>query len=500
MDFILSAISEHKSSGIYRTAADAEAYYSGENPTISRYEKILYDMQGRAYQDMYTANHKIASSFFRLAVDQENSYLLGNGVTFRQEATKKRLGADFDQQVQDAGEYALIGGVSFGFWNVDHVEIFRVQEFKPLYDEENASLCAGIRFWQIDEGKPLRATLYELDGYTEYIRRCGEDMQILKHKRAYRLKITGDRKDHLDGTQILEGENYPTFPIVPLRNNRSCQSELCGKRNTIDALDLVSSNMVNNVDEGNLIYWVLTNCSGMDDLDDQKFLERLKITRVAHAEGGDGASVEAHTIEAPYAGTEAAAEMLEKRLHKDFQTFNSTDVTASNQSATAIDAAYTNLDLKADKFERQVTKFIQGILKLAGIDDTPTYTRSRIINKQEEIQSLLLLAPYVDDDYITQKGLTILGDGDMAEEILKRRAAEDLQRYDEVVGDDTDLTDAAGTAGKTLNASQTSSLIATIKGVKSGEITEEQAVRILVMSTGATREEALDIILGKEYP
>ena len=64
MEFIRSAINAHRESHAYKTAADAEEYYNGLNPTINRYEKIIYDMQGRAHADMWTANHKLASRFF----------------------------------------------------------------------------------------------------------------------------------------------------------------------------------------------------------------------------------------------------------------------------------------------------------------------------------------------------------------------------------------------------------------------------------------------------
>ena len=83
---------------------DAEEYYNGLNPTINRYEKIIYDMQGRSHTDMWTANHKLASRFFGLAVDQEVSYLLGNGVTFAEKETPKKLCPDFDQEVMDAAK------------------------------------------------------------------------------------------------------------------------------------------------------------------------------------------------------------------------------------------------------------------------------------------------------------------------------------------------------------------------------------------------------------
>lgn len=507
MDFIQAAIEDHRRSGLYKTAAAAQAYYEGENPTINQYEKILYDMQGRAHRDMYTANHKIASGFFGFVVDQAVSYLLGNGVSFSKETTKKRLGKGFDGQVSLAGEYCLVGGVSFGFWNMDRLEVFSVTEFVPLEDEENGALGAGVRFWQIDPQKPLRCTLYETDGFTEYIRREGEKMQILQAKRAYKLHISGAE---LDSARICEGENYWALPIVPLKNNRRCRSELCGKRNTVDALDLACSNMVNNVDEGNLIYWVLTNCGGMDDMDDVRFIEQLKMTHVTHADGDEGARAEAHTLEAPYAGTQTAIDMLEKKLYQDFQAFDASAVTAGNQTATAIKASYVPLDLKTDKLERQVTKFILEILRLAGVEDEPTYTRNQIINRQEETQTVLLGAEYYDGEYITRKLLTILGDGDMADQLIKRKEADALDRFSgeeeeggasppgEVPSTEEAIDTAEEAVGKTLNGSQTASLITVIKGLKSGDITEGQAVRILTTSIGVTREEALAIIRGEE--
>ena len=426
IDFIRKAINEHCSSDRYKTAVDAELYYDGLNPTINRYEKIIYDMQGRAHTDMWTANHKLASRFFGMAVDQEISYLLGNGITFAEESTKKKLCTDFDQEVMDAARNAKIAGVSFGFWDVEHLRVFSLQEFVPLYDEENGALKAGIRFWQVDPDKPLRATLYELDGFTEYLQSKNKDMEIMQAKRRYKRIV---RTAEVGVTEIYDGENYEGFPIVPLKNNRHGLSEICGKRNTIDALDLASSNMVNNVDEGNLIYWVLSNCNGMDDLDDAKFIERLKITHVAHADGDDGAKVTPQTIEAPYDGTNTTIDMLKRKLYEDFQCFDASAVSAGNQTATAIKASYVPLDLKTDKFESEVTRFIVEILRLAGIDDTPSYTRNQIINKAEETQSLLMGAQYYDDEYITKKLLTINGDIDQYEDMMKRKAAEDIDRF-----------------------------------------------------------------------
>lgn len=461
-------------------------------------------MQGKAHRDLYSANHKIASRFFGFVVDQANSYLLGNGVTLKK-AAKKKLGRNFDQQISRAAEFALIGGVAFGFWNLDHLDVFEITEFVPLYDEEDGALKAGIRFWQVDSSRPMRCTLYELDGFTEYIQYKNSDLEILKEKRPYILHIV---QTGLDKNQIYDGENYPGFPIVPLKNNRDCRSELCGQRNSIDALDLACSNMVNNVDEGNMIYWALVNCGGMDDLDAAKFLQTVRRTHVAFVDNGeDGATATPHTIEAPYVGTQTAIDMLEKKLYQDFQAFDASAAQAGNQTATAIKASYVPLDLKTDKFERQVTEFINGILAFVGIDDEPTYTRNQIVNRQEEMQTLLLAAQYADDEYMTTKALTILGDADRIEEVLNRRSAEDLERFGGgVSGDNADDAPAADEAieaaeeavGKTLNGSQTASLITVIRQLSAGSITEGQAVKILTTAIGVSREEALAIIRGEE--
>ena len=424
VDFILKAIEEHKRSPAYLKAVSAQDYYDGLNTTIMKYEKLIYDLEGKAHVDMWTANHKITSSFFTFVIDQEVSYLLGNGVRFGKDGTKKKMGKNFDQRVMDALEYARIAGSAFGFWNLDHLDVFKFQEFRPIYGEETGALMLGIRFWKLDVNKPLRVTFYELDGYTEYIRRPGEELKIMAPKRAY----ISHKTTAADGTDITAGENYEGFPIIPLYANKKHASALEGKQNTLDALDLVSSNMVNNVDEGNLIYWVLTNCGGMDDMDDVKFIERIKTLHVAHADGDSGASAEPHTIEAPFDGTKATIDMLQERLFDDFQAFDAKSVTAQDMSATAIEAAYIRLDMKADKIEREVTQFINGILEIARIDDDPTYQRNKILNKMEETQSVIMQADYFDDEYIRKKLLAINGDIDLYEEIAKRMDAEDAQR------------------------------------------------------------------------
>ena len=426
MEFVLSAIREHKASKDYAIAADAELYYKHQNPTIMRFQKWIYNQFGQKVPDIWSANNKIASNWYNYFTTQAVSYLLGNGVTFgKKEATKDKLGKDFDKKVQDIATHAKNGGVAFGFWNLDHLECFDLTEFVPLYDEDDGGLKAGIRFWQIDDQKPLRATLYELDGYTDYIKKRDKDIDVLTKKRAYKQIV---RKSEVEGETILDGENYPGFPIVPLWNvNR--QSDLVGNQGTIDAYDLMVSGLINNVSDGEFIYWILKNCGGMNEVDDAKFIEQLKLTRVAHADGDEGAGVEAHNVSVEFEASAEALDRLTAQLYKDFMALKVQDVSAGSVTATQIQAAYEPINQKTDQFEHCVTEFINGILALAGIEDEPTYTRSQMSNQSELLEMVLQCAEYLDDEYVTTKILTLLGDADKVQEVLKRKDVEAADRY-----------------------------------------------------------------------
>lgn len=422
--FVARAIKAHKSSDLYKQAQIADEYLRQQNRTIVQYQKLLYTMSGKAVPDNYSANHKLASNYFYRLVTQQVQFLLGNGIHWENEDTEKNLGNDFDIRLQNLARIAISGGVGFGFWNNDHLEGFSLLEFVPLYDEENGSLMAGIRYWQIDPKKPLRATLYQIDGVTEYIYKDGKP-SVLKEKRPYKLNIG---VSEADGIEIYSGENYPTFPIVPLWGNPLHQSELVGLREKIDAYDLIKSGFANDLDDASQIYWTIQNAGGMDDIDLVKFLEHMKTVKAAVVDQ-DGASAEAHTIDVPYESREALLERSEKDIYRDFMGVNTEQIAAGQVTATQIEAAYDPLNAKTDQFEYCVVDFLQEILKLAGIDDNPTFTRSLITNSKEEIEKLLLGASYLDSEYITRKLLQILGDGDKVEEVLDRMNDAEARRF-----------------------------------------------------------------------
>lgn len=421
IQFVQNVITNHKNSDEYKIAVLADEYFRHRNRTIVEYQKLLYTVTGKAVPDNYSANFKLSSNFLFMFITQLNQYLLSNGVSWNSSSTAGKLGDDFDTQLQTAGEKALIGGVSFGFMNFDHLDVFSLLEFAPLYDEENGSLCAGVRFWQINKNKPLRAVLYDLDGYTGYIWRDGAG-SVYTPKMPYKVKV---RSTAFDGTEIFAGENYPTFPIVPFYGINK-QSELLGRQEQIDCYDLIKSGFANTVDEASLIYWTITGAGGMKDVDLVKFVERIKTVHAASM--GEGQTAESHTVETPYASREALLDRLRTDLYDDFMAMDPKNVASGSVVTAQIEAAYQPLDLKTNKYEYNVIDFISGVLGVLGIDDEPTFTRSKVINQQEQLSAVTQAAQWLDGEYITRKVLTILGDGDKADEVLKRIDAEDMDR------------------------------------------------------------------------
>lgn len=422
--FIIDAVAEFKGSDKYALAVEAIEYATGRNPLIAKYQKFLYTISGQQVPDNYTANHKMKSGLYKRYVTQKASYLLGNGLICKEDAKNHdKLGEGFDKNLYFYGKSALETSCSYGFWNVDHVDWFKYTEFVPLFDEETGALMAGIRFWQLDDQKPLRMTLYELDGFTEYEKTTNGDVIILQEKRAYKLKtVTSD----MGGTVVTEGENYPTLPIVPLYGSFEHQSSLVGVKEQIDCYDLIKSGFANDLDDASMLYWTLTNYGGMDDVDLVKFVERMKTIKAATVDG-EGAKVESHAVDVPYQSREAYLAILKKDFIEDTQMLNVEQIQAGNVTATQIEAAYEPINEAADEFEFLVIDFCEEIFKLAGIEDIPTFKRSQMKNQTEETQMILLAAQYLDDETIVEK-LPFLSN-DEVEIVKRKRAAEDINRF-----------------------------------------------------------------------
>lgn len=423
--FVFKAIEEHKASPEYRVAVDANLYDRQLNKTINEYVRMMFTIAGAKVEDYTATNSKIASNFFRRLNTQRCTYLLGNGITFandRDGELKAKLGSKFDTRMMDAGYYALIHGVSFGFWNVDELHVFHLTEFVPLWDEFDGSLKAGIRFWQIDQKKPLIAVLYEIDGATRY-QKDEDGMRETEPKKAYK---TVAEKNQVGDEYVIGEENYSALPVIPLWGSRLKQSTLIGMQQSIDSFDLIRSGFANDLTDCAEIYWLIENSAGMTEEDLNKFRDKLKLNHIAEADTGDGAKVTPYTQDIPYAARQAYLTDIRTGIYEDFGALDVHQVSADSTN-DHLEAAYQPMDENADDFEYQIIEFIQQLLVVAGFeDDTPIFKRNRISNIREQVEIVMQEAEYLDEETVLNKLPNIAPDE--VAEILKRREAEDQKR------------------------------------------------------------------------
>lgn len=432
MDFIRAVVNDHRTSADYRTAEDAELYYAKRNPTINKAQKYVYEEDGTKVPDIWSSNYKLTHGFFRRFVLQQVQYVLSNGVNFQKKDTKKKLGANFDNRLQELAKKAMTDGVAFGFWNLDHLEVFPFADtpkspgFSPVYDRDSGLLRAGVRYWStgVDErDKTERFTLYEETGYTDYIHRKGEEMEPMGPRKTYSVTT---KANGLGVVESVVGENYPGFPIIPLWANDLKESEIIGIRPSIDCYDFISSDLAGDISDSNGFFWTLNNAQGMDDVDLVKFVKKMNMVRAAAL--GRDVTAEAHTLEIPVEASMRMLELLRSDMYQDFMLLDIEKALAGDKTATSIRMAYQQQDDKCGDFEFCIRDFIARLLMLLGLEDEPSFQWNRIANQLEETQMVMMAAAELDSEAILYKLPWITPEE--AEEILKRKAAEELERFD----------------------------------------------------------------------
>ena len=398
--FIWTLINAHVTSKVVRTAVSADEYDAHRNEGIRSFYKAYNRANGVAFDNGASA---MGNNYFQRLNTQRCTYSLGNGVTFNEEGTKEALGVDFDTKLKTLAYNALKHGLSFGFWNMDRLFVFPVTEFAPLWDEETGALRAGVRFWRVDPEKPMFAVLYEEDGFTKYRTKTDNDdtsFVEVEPKKAYKQKVGFTVAD---GEYVLGEQNYSSLPIIPLWGNKYKQSTLVGMKAQLDNYDLILSGFADNIQSAAEIYWLVENYGGMEQEDANEFLIKLRENHIANIDTSAGGKLTPYTQSIP---TEARETLL-TRLHTQiFEDFGGLDVHTVSAGSTNdhLEAAYQPMDENADDFEFQIIDFVQQLLKVAGLpEDTPNFKRNRISNIKEQVEVVMLEAPYLDDATILAK-------------------------------------------------------------------------------------------------
>ena len=395
----------------------------------------------KALTNKEIVGNRCSNNFLFRFVVQQNQFLLGNGVTLKDDEMKKKLGRAFDTRLQEMGESALLHGVAWGYWNYDHLESIEASKdiysgFVALLDEMTGEPKVGIQFWQIASNKPMGVRLFEMDGVT--VLRYGQSIdsngnptgrfdngEVVEQKRAYKMTILKDGK----GETVIGQSNYPLLPVVPLYASKEKRSEFTPNiKFKIDLYDRIMSDFGDNLDRANDVYWVLNNFGGTtkDIIEMIDQINQIKaVVNQSNAVGG-GASAEPRTIEVPYTARSTALDLLRKALYQDYMALDMDEIKGGSLTNVAIQTATANMNLKADRYEWGCFSFVQNILALIGItgDDAEkiTFVRRCISNDSETIDNIYKMRDDVSQQWALKNNPYV--NSDEVDDIIKQQKKE----------------------------------------------------------------------------
>lgn len=495
--FILDAINNYIASPEYKIKQRNLNYYMRKN------EKILKRMSflKKIGINIDVTFHRLCNGLFQKFSKQVIFYTIGNGLTLEKDK-RKILGRKFNKQLIQSCINAYWGSISWNFMKFVKVGLYELRVFDSLeafglFDEKDGTAKTVIRFLLPNgDGKPMWVELYELEGMTEYkvVRGKIEEAEPIT---PYVTKSDGD----ILGATITPGDNYPTFPIIPLYANMLHQAEFTDAfKAQSDALDFVDSDLVDTVTQDDGIYGTIKNYSGDDAR--ELVIEIKKWKTIIDAENADATL---SSVEAPYQGKEAVKDGLRRDMYNEFMALDTKELTGGSLTNVAINVAKTDLDLKADELEWQVADVVENILEIVGIEyEEITFKRRTISNDTEVINNIStqIADGILDVEEAIFLSPNILEDRKKALQDRIELANTGVPPDDTEVDEDADTTSADITeeaeqvTGKTLTGIQTTSLIGVIEKLKAGTLTTGQAINIVAISIGVSKEEAKRIIEG----
>lgn len=439
--FLLSVIAAHQSSETYKEAVLADEYDAQRNRTVIEFTRKVFSTEGVKVDDPTASDYRICSNFFHRLCTQRVMYSLGNGVSFVQpsedgegaavDEVKELLGGEaLDFTMLQAGVHAVEHGITFLLWDLDRLVEFPVTEFAPLWDEVDGRLRAGVRWWRIDDSRPMTVVLYEEEGVTRFRTTKDNALERLGERRAY---VTEIASTPAGGDEVVGERNYGPLPVVPMYGNRLAQSALVGMREAIDSYDLIRSGFADDLQDCAEIWWTVGNAGGMTDSDLARFRDRLKYLRIASVDTDAGQVASPYTQDMPFQARQAYLATIRSEI---YESFGALDVHAVAAGATNdhIDAAYQPMDENAADFEHWVAEALRQVLRLQGVDDSPVFKRNRISNQKEQVDMVVEEAQWLDHATVLRKLPNVTPEEAAA--ILSAEQDEEVSRFtDEASGE-----------------------------------------------------------------
>lgn len=367
---IKTLIQNDKTSERKRLARIGDNYYNGIHD-IRNYRIFYYDGDGNLQEDKNRSNIKIAHPFFTELVDQCVQYMFSkddfvkSDIPELQEELDKYFGAEFINELVDTGTDAKAKGFGYmyaykssngrtKFLSADSMNVIEVRE------TETDDNCKYVIYWYVERvGKnhePItRIQVWDKD-YVYYYVQDGEGTVIIDNsvERNPRPHIIYEKK----GAEY--GASLGYIPFFKLKNNRYEKSDVFTVKELIDDYDLMACGLSNNIQDFDFPIYAVSGFQG-DNLDE--LIQNFKTKKTIGL--GEGGNVDVKTVDIPYQARISKLELDEKNIYRFGMGFNSAQLGDGNITNVVIKSRYALLDLKCNKFEKQLRAFMNQLVQVA---------------------------------------------------------------------------------------------------------------------------------------
>ena len=361
------ASSERKSQ-----AKVGQRYYDGEHDILN-YRLFYYDAEGELQEDKTRSNIKISHPFFTELVDQQAQYML-NGETFvksdipeLQIELDKVFNDDFTSELTETITSTVTKGFGYMYcyknsannFKFENADAMGVVEVRAKDTDDN---CEYVIYWYIDKNTKANKKVKRIQVWDKekiYFYMQSDDGAI----------VEDDTEDINPRPHIIyrntnddESLYYDTLGFIPffrLDNNRKQQSGLKPIKALIDDYDLMACGLSNNIQDSAEAYFVVSGFQG-DNLDE--LITNIKTKKHIGVDVGGGVDVK--TVEIPYQARATKLALDETNIYRFGMGFNSAQIGDGNITNVVIKSRYALLDLKCDKLEKNLKKFLREMIQV----------------------------------------------------------------------------------------------------------------------------------------
>jgi SPP1 family phage portal protein len=330
----------------------------------------------------------------------------------------------------------------------------------------------------------------------------------------------------IDGTVAdevkRENHNFPHVPLVEYWNNSSQIGDFENVTTLIDAYDVLQSDRLNDKEQFADALLVLTGVVGFDTTADDTRSAAVRLKEEGTLSLPDvGAKAEYLTKSLNEADTDVLRAAIKSDIHKFSMVPDLSDENfAGNSSGVAMKYKLLGLEQLTKIKERWFREGLRwrlrlfaGFLSIKGkpkIDADKVgmvFRRSLPVNDAEIATMVRDLKDIVPDNLLLAQ-VPFVEDVQQAMDDLKAQRTEATQAEaaafgaypnandEEVPGSDAVVEQAEDVTGKTLNGAQTQSLLSVVSQYASKALTLGQAINIISISIGVTKEEAKKLLEG----